>query len=197
MIFCNPIGSDGKGTRFFEAIRGRYGTVDYESLMAFEEAALAAYPQIDPSRVAVTGGSYGGYMTNWVIGHTDRFACAVSKRSISNMVSFWGTADVGYNSVTSKNGGDIFRAEQILWEQSPVKYADQVKTPTLFLHSDEDYRCPLEQGIQMYTAVTVQGVDTRLVIFKGENHGLSRTGKPLNRIRRLEEMLAWFGKYTT
>lgn len=196
VIFCNPIGSDGKGTHFFEAIRNRYGTLDYESLMAFEEAAVAAYPQIDAKRIAVTGGSYGGFMTNWVIGHTDRFACAVSQRSISNMISFWGTADVGYNSVTDKNGGDIFHAEQLLWEQSPVKYADRVKTPTLFLHSDEDYRCPLEQGIQMYTAVTVQGVDTRLVIFKGENHSLSRSGKPANRIRRLEEMLAWIRKYT-
>lgn len=196
VIFCNPIGSDGKGTHFFEAIRHRYGTLDYESLMAFEEAAVAAYPQIDTKRIAVTGGSYGGFMTNWVIGHTNRFVCAVSQRSISNMISFWGTADVGYNSVTDKNGGDIFHAEQTLWEQSPVKYADRVKTPTLFLHSDEDYRCPLEQGIQMYTAVTVQGVDTRLVIFKGENHSLSRSGKPANRIRRLEEMLAWIQKYT-
>ncbi len=197
VLFCNPIGSDGKGTQFFEAIRGQYGTLDYESLMAFEEAAVEAYPQIDQARIAVTGGSYGGYLTNWVIGHTDRFACAVSQRSISNLISFWGTADVGYNSVTDKNGGDIFHAEQQLWEQSPVKYADQVKTPTLFLHSDEDYRCPLEQGIQMYTAVSLQGVDTRLVVFKGENHSLSRSGKPANRIRRMEEMLRWFETYTS
>ena len=196
VIFCNPVGSDGKGTDFFEAIRARYGTVDYESLMAFYEKALEQWPDIDPDRVAVTGGSYGGFMTNWVIGHTDRFACAASQRSISNMISFWGNADVGYNSVTDKNGGDIYTAPELLWEQSPLKYAKNVTTPTLFLHSDEDYRCPLEQGVQMYTAVTLTGTDTRLVVFKGENHSLSRGGKPQNRVRRMEEMLRWFDKYT-
>ena len=196
VIFCNPLGSDGKGTDFFESIRCRYGTVDYESLMAFYDAALKSWPQIDPSRVAVTGGSYGGYLTNWIIGHTDRFACAASQRSISNFISFWGNADVGFNSVTDKNGGDIYHAADLLWEQSPLKYASNATTPTLFLHSDEDYRCPLEQGIQMYTAVSLTGTDTRLVVFKGENHSLSRSGKPLNRIRRLTEMLNWFDKYT-
>lgn len=196
VIFCNPVGSDGKGTDFFEAIRECYGTVDYESLMAFTDAALDAWPQIDRSRVAVTGGSYGGFMTNWIIGHTDRFACAVSQRSISNFISFWGNADVGFNSVTDKNGGDIYHALDLLWQQSPLKYAEKATTPTLFLHSDEDYRCPLEQGVQMYTAVTLTGTDTRLVVFKGENHSLSRGGKPLNRIRRLEELLNWIKKYT-
>ena len=196
VIFCNPLGSDGKGTEFFESIRARYGTVDYESLMTFYDAALRSWPQIDPSRVAVTGGSYGGFLTNWIIGHTDRFACAVSQRSISNMLSFWGNADVGFTSVTDKNGGDIYHAMDLLWDQSPLKYAPHVTTPALFLHSDEDYRCPLEQGVQMYTAVTLTGTDTRLVVFKGENHSLSRSGKPLNRIRRLEEMLRWFDKYT-
>lgn len=196
VLFCNPVGSDGKGTGFFEAIRARYGTVDYESLMAFTDAALEAYPQIDRSRVAVTGGSYGGFMTNWIIGHTGRFACAVSQRSISNMLSFWGTADVGYNSVPDKNGGDIYTAPELLWEQSPLRYARNVTTPTLFLHSDEDYRCPLEQGIQMYTAVSLTGTDTRLVVFHGEHHGLSRVGKPKNRVRRLEELLSWIQKYT-
>lgn len=195
VIFCNPVGSDGKGTDFFEAIRERYGTADYESLMAFTDAALDAWPQIDRARVAVTGGSYGGFMTNWIIGHTDRFVCAASQRSISNFISFWGNADVGFNSVTDKNGGDIYHALDLLWEQSPLKYAERAVTPTLFLHSDEDYRCPLEQGVQMYTAVSLTGTDTRLVVFKGENHGLSRGGKPANRIRRLEEMLRWFDLY--
>ena len=164
--------------------------------MAFYDAALQAWPQIDPKRVAVTGGSYGGFLTNWVIGHTDRFACAASQRSISNMLSFWGNADVGFTSVTDKNGGDIYHSMGLLWEQSPLKYAPKVTTPSLFLHSDEDYRCPLEQGVQMYTAVSLTGTDTRLVVFKGENHSLSRSGKPQNRIRRLEEMLNWFDKYT-
>lgn len=196
VIFCNPVGSDGKGTDFFEAIRECYGTLDYESLMTFYEAALQAWPQIDPGRVAVTGGSYGGFLTNWIIGHTDRFACAASQRSISNFISFWGNADVGFNSVTDKNGGDIYHALDLLWQQSPLKYAENVTTPTLFLHSDEDYRCPLEQGVQMYTAVSLTGTDTRLVVFKGENHSLSRAGKPANRIRRLEEMVRWFDMYT-
>ena len=195
VLFCNPMGSDGRGNRFAD-IRGRYGETDYQNLMDFTDAALARYPQIDPKRLAVTGGSYGGFMTNWIIGHTDRFACAVSQRSISNWLSFYGVSDIGYRSATDQCGGDLFHTPETLWAHSPLRYAQHVKTPTLFIHSDEDYRCPMAEGMQMYTALVDRGIPARLCYFRGENHELSRSGKPKHRIRRLQEITDWIESYT-
>ena len=195
VFFCNPKGGDGRDNEFMD-IRGDYGGTDFKNLMDFTDAVLEKYPQIDKSRVCVTGGSYGGFMTNWIIGHTDRFCCAASQRSISNWLSFHGVSDIGYYFATDQNKADFFTQPQILWDHSPVKYADAVKTPTLFIHSDEDYRCPLEQGLQMFTALKCRNVDARLCLFHGENHELSRSGKPLHRIRRLTEITDWFKKYT-
>ena len=195
VLFCNPMGSDGRGNRFAD-IRGRYGETDYQNLMDFTDAALARYPQIDPKRLAVTGGSYGGFMTNWIIGHTDRFACAVSQRSISNWLSFYGVSDIGYRFATDQCGGDLFHTPETLWAHSPLRYAQHVKTPTLFIHSDEDYRCPMAEGMQMYTALVDRGIPARLCYFRGENHELSRSGKPKHRIRRLQEITDWIESYT-
>ena len=194
VFFCNPTGSDGRDNAFAD-IRGRYGTIDYVNLMAFADAVLAAWPQIDPDRVCETGGSYGGFMTNWIIGHTDRFCCAASQRSISNWLSFWGTSDIGYFFAPDQNAGDLYLSPDKLWERSPLKYAAAVKTPTLFIHSDEDYRCPLEQGLQMFTALVDRGVEARFCLFHGENHELSRSGKPKHRLRRLQEITDWFAHY--
>jgi len=194
VFFCNPKGSDG-GDGDFMDIRGHYGETDYKNIMDFTDAVLAAYPQIDPERVCETGGSYGGFMTNWIIGHTDRFCCTASQRSISNWLSFYGVSDIGPRFGEDQCGGDPFDDTEKLWNQSPLKYAKNVKTPTLFIHSDEDYRCPLEQGLQMYTALVMMGVPTRLCMFHGENHELSRSGKPKHRIRRLTEITDWFEKY--
>ncbi|MDF2675781.1 MAG: family peptidase [Bacillota bacterium] len=194
VFFCNPRGSDGRGNAFAD-IRGKYGTIDYDDLMKFTDKVLDKYHQIDPSRIGVTGGSYGGFMTNWIIGHTDRFKCAASQRSISNWISKFGTTDIGY----------FFNADQIqstpwdnvekLWYHSPLKYANLAVTPTLFIHSEEDYRCWLPEGLQMFTALKYHGVDARLCMFRGENHELSRSGKPKHRVRRLEELTNWFEKY--
>ena len=194
VFFCNPTGSDGRDNAFMD-IRGKYGTVDYDNLMDFADAVLAAYPQIDPERVCETGGSYGGFMTNWIIGHTDRFCCAASQRSISNWLSFWGTSDIGFEFTPDQNAGDLFESPEKLWERSPLAYAKNVKTPTLFIHSDEDYRCPLEQGLQMYASLVDRGVEARLCLFHGENHELSRSGKPKHRLRRLKEITDWFEKH--
>ena len=195
VFFCNPKGSDGRDNDFMD-IRGHYGETDYQNLMDFADAVLEKYPQIDKKRVCVTGGSYGGFMTNWIIGHTDRFCCAASQRSISNWLSYYGVSDIGFYFAVDQCDGDIFDTPEQLWKQSPLRYASDVKTPTLFIHSDEDYRCPLEQGIQMYTALAVRGVPARMCVFHGENHELSRSGKPLHRIRRLTEMTDWFEKYS-
>ena len=195
VFFCNPMGSDGRDNAFMD-IRGHYGDTDYVNLMDFTNAVLAKYPQIDPQRLCETGGSYGGFMTNWIIGHTDRFCCAASQRSIANWLAFYGMSDIGFYFAGDQTDGDIYDSPEKLWAQSPLKYAKHVKTPTLFIHSDEDYRCPMAEGIQMYAALLDRGVEARLCLFHGETHELSRSGKPKHRQRRLQEITDWFEKHT-
>lgn len=194
VFFCNPRGSDGRGEAFAD-IRGKLGTIDYDDFMTFTDLVLEKYPDIDQTRVGVTGGSYGGYMTNWLIGHTDRFACAASQRSISNWVAENAYSDIGFpfgnDTVQGMPWGDV----QKIWDQSPLQFADRCVTPTLFIHSTEDFRCPLPEGLAMYTAIANCGVPARMCIFKGENHGLSRDGKPKHRARRLSEITEWMNHY--
>ena len=194
VFYCNPRGSDGRGNEFGD-ISGKYGTVDYDNLIEFLDEMLKAYPQVDPKRVAVVGGSYGGFMTNWVIGHTHRFAAACAQRSIANWVSFEHTTDIGYFFTPSQIGATTRTDVEKLWRHSPLKYAPNAKTPTLFIHSEEDYRCWMSEGLSMFSALKRNGTPTRLVLFHGENHELSRSGRPQNRIRRMEEILAWFDHY--
>ncbi|NMB28223.1 MAG: S9 family peptidase [Tissierellia bacterium] len=194
VFYCNPRGSDGRGDEFAD-IRGKYGTIDYEDLMKFTDLVLEKYPFIDEDRLGVTGGSYGGFMTNWIIGHTNRFKIAASQRSISNWISKFCTTDIGYYFVDDQQEGTPWNNVDKLWFHSPLKYADKVLTPTLFIHSEEDYRCWIPEGMQMFTALKYHGVEARLCIFKGENHELSRSGKPKHRIRRLKEITNWFDRY--
>lgn len=194
VFFCNPRGSDGRGDEFAD-IRGKYGTIDYDDLMKFTDEVLKKYSQIDSSRIGVTGGSYGGFMTNWIIGHTDRFKCAASQRSISNWISKFGTTDIGYYFNADQISSTPWDNVEKMWFHSPLKYANQAVTPTLFIHSEEDYRCWLAEGLQMFTALKYHGVDARLCMFRGENHELSRSGKPRHRVRRLEEITNWFEQH--
>lgn len=194
VFFCNPRGGDGRGNKFAD-IRGKYGTIDYTDLMTFTNTVLASYPQIDATRLGVTGGSYGGFMTNWIIGHTSRFKAAASQRSISNWLSFWGTSDIGPLFTKDQNDADLWDNPQKLWFHSPLKYANNCTTPTLFIHSDEDYRCPLEQGLQMYSALVSNNIEAKLTLFHHENHELSRSGKPLHRLHRLDEILTWMNSH--
>lgn len=194
VFYTNPHGSDGYGVEFSD-IRGKYGTIDFRDLMNFTDLVLEKYPQIDSDRLGVLGGSYGGFMVNWIISHSDRFKAANSQRSISNWLSFYGVSDIGYFFAQDQTSANPWDNPQDSWQQSPLKYADKITTPTLFIHADHDLRCPLEQGIQMYSALQVNQIDTKLVIFKNENHELSRSGKPQARIKRLAEIKNWFDKY--
>ena len=195
VFFCNPRGGDGRGNEFAD-LRGKYGTIDYRDLMAFTDQVLAAYPQLEETRLFVTGGSYGGFMTNWIVGHTQRFRAAATQRSIANWVGFGFTSDIGEGFARDQMGlsekGTVWNSMEKLWEHSPLKYLDQARTPTLIIHSDEDYRCPISEGYQMYAALKQRGVEARMVIFHGENHELSRSGKPRHRVRRLREITQWF-----
>ena len=194
VIFCNPTGGDGGGDEFAD-IRGDYGGQDFRDIMAFVDTALERCDFIDRERLGVTGGSYGGFMTNWIIGHTGRFKCAASQRSISNWVSFGNTSDIGHRFAKDQTAATAWEGVEKAWEQSPLRYAGRVTTPTLFIHSEEDYRCPLPEGMQMFYALKVHGVPARMCIFKGENHELSRSGRPQNRVRRLREITEWMEKY--
>ena len=194
VMYCNPRGSDGKGNAYAD-LRHNYGKIDYEDIMDFVDKVLEVYPSIDPDHLGVTGGSYGGYMTNWIIGHTDRFKGAATQRSISNWISMVCASDYGIDFPIEQEFDDLYNCQEELWDMSPLKYANNVKTPTLFIHSTEDYRCPIPEGIQLYTVLKCRQVDAKLVAFIGENHELSRSGKPLHRIKRLEEITNWLNKY--
>ncbi len=196
VMFCNPRGSAGKGNEFFD-IFGEYGEVDYENIMSFTEKVLKKYDKIDKKRLFVTGGSYGGYMTNHIVGMTNMFRAAVTQRCISNWTSMYGTSDIGYYFTPDQHRTSIEKETfwQDLWDVSPLKNIDNVQTPTLIIHSDKDYRCPLEQGYQFFTALIDRGIDSELLVFEDEHHGLSREGKPNNRIVRLDAIKDWFKKY--
>lgn len=191
VCFCNPRGSDGKGNHFAD-IRGQYGTIDYQDIMSFMNEVIKKTPEIDESKLFVTGGSYGGFMTNWIIGHTDRFKAAVTQRSITNWLSFHGTSDIGFYFSKDQTAGHPIDNTEKLWQASPIKYVENIKTPLLIIHSDQDYRCPIEQAMQLFTILKEKGVDTKFVWFKGENHELSRSGKPQARLKRLNEITSWF-----
>ncbi len=194
VFFCNPRGSDGRGNAFGD-IREKYGDVEYKNLMEFTDEVLKRYPAIDKARVGVTGGSYGGFMTNWIIGHTDRFAAAASQRSISSWLTMEYTSDIGY--IFNKRHHNTYTREnpEKLWDFSPLKYADRCVTPTLFIHADEDMRCWQVEGLSMFSALKLHGCPARMCLFHGESHELSRSGKPQNRIRRMKEILRWMDHY--
>jgi dipeptidyl aminopeptidase/acylaminoacyl peptidase len=192
--FCNPRGGRGYGEAHAKAIWGGWGTVDYDDVMAWTDF-VAGQPYIDPGRMGVTGGSYGGYMTLWIIGHTQRFRAAVSQRCVSNLISMWGSSDFNYIFQEALQAGAPFEDLQKYWDRSPIKYIGEARTPTLVLHNENDLRCPIEQGEQVYVALKRLGVESEMVRFPDEFHGLSRTGRTDRRIARLNHILRWFKKY--
>ena len=193
VMYCDPRGGTGRGRDFYE-IGGKWGDIDYKDLMEFVDEVLKVYPAIDEKKLGVTGGSYGGFMTNWIIGNTDRFAAAVSQRSIAEWGHFNLVGDIpgtGMREIQS----DIWDDFEKVYSQSPLKHVHKAKTPTMFIHSFEDYRCTQPEAEQMYRALLNNKVDTRICFFKGENHELSRSGKPKHRLRRLKEITQWLYKY--
>lgn len=156
---------------------------------------LIRRPFIDEGRVGVTGGSCGGFMTNWIVGHTDRFAAAVSQRSISDLVSKYGTSDNGPEQAESEAGGAPWQEIDKLWRSSPLAYAPHIHTPLLIIHSDADHRCTLSQAEELFSALRWLGRSVELLIFEGESHGLSRGGRPGNRIERIRRIVDWFDSH--
>ncbi|WP_010290238.1 S9 family peptidase [Kurthia massiliensis] len=194
VVYVNPRGSHGYSQSFVNGCRNDYGGGDYRDLMAAVDEVIQENEWIDETRLGVTGGSYGGFMTNWIVSHTDRFKAAVTQRSISNWISFFGVSDIGYCFTEWQIGVDMTNPTT-LWEHSPLKYADQVQTPLLILHSEQDDRCPIEQAEQLYVTLKSLGKETKFVRFPRANHDLSRTGLPNLRQARLSQITDWFVKY--
>jgi len=194
VLFVNPRGSHSYSQKFVNAVRGNYGGIDYEDIMAGVDYITQKYSWIDRDNLGVTGGSYGGFMTNWIVGHTDRFKAAVTQRSICNWVSFRGVSDIGYYFSDWQIKAE-FSDIDAMWHHSPIKYVDDIKTPLLILHSERDFRCPMEQAEQLYIALKYQKKETRFVRFPDADHNLSRTGKPGLRVDRLNHLTGWFKEY--
>lgn len=196
VFYCNPRGGTGYSARHMSAILNRWGTVDYDDLMAFTDVVVRRTRHLDRRRMGVAGGSYGGYMTNWIIGHTRRFACAVTSRSISNFMSFIGSSDFGYAWPVEFGGIGPWDNPKHYLRMSPLSYLKNMKTPTLIEHQEEDHRCPIEQAEQLWAGLKARGVPVEFIRYPGEPHGMSRGGRPDRRIDRLERILRWLDQWT-
>ena len=192
--FFNPRGGQGYGDAHCRAIANDWGNVDYADVMAWVDL-VSSRPYIDTGRMGVTGGSYGGYMTNWIIARSDRFGAAVTQRSVSNLTSMWGSSD--FNWAFQDLFGDVPPWEGIenYWRQSPLSEFANVKTPTLVIHSENDLRANIEQGEQVFVALKYLGVETEMIRYPDEPHGLSRTGRTDRRIDRLNRIAGWFDRF--
>jgi dipeptidyl aminopeptidase/acylaminoacyl peptidase len=193
LFYCNPHGGSSYGQAFQVSIMGDWGNLDYQDVMAGVDRATEL-PWVDANRLGVAGGSYGGFMVNWIISHTDRFAAACTQRSICNHISQGGTSDWAATR-GERLGGTPEGDPERLWTMSPLKYVANVNTPTLILHSERDDRCPVEQGEQWFAALRRLRVPVRFVRFPEESHGLSRGGKPSRRVERMEHIIKWFREY--
>lgn len=194
VYWSNPRGGQGYGEAHARAIYGQWGTVDFDDVMAWADY-IGQQPYIDRERMGVTGGSYGGYMTTLIIGRTDRFKAAVAQRVVSNFISFYGSSDLNLGLEHLAGSAAPWDDLAGCWAASPISFIGNAKTPTLVIHSENDYRCDQEQGEQVFIALKRLGVDTELLLLPGETHGVSRGGRTDRRIARLEHMLGWFERY--
>jgi dipeptidyl aminopeptidase/acylaminoacyl peptidase len=191
VVLGNPRGAAGYGEDHARAIRQRMGTVDADDLLALLDAALAG-DDADRDRVGVMGGSYGGFMTTWLAGHAgDRFRGAIIERAVTAWDSFLGSSDIGYTFAPEYIGTDPAG----IAEQSPLTYADKIDLPTLIIHSEHDWRCPVEQGQRLFVALRMRGVPAEMLLFPGEGHELSRSGLPSHRLARFEAVLDWWSRH--
>jgi len=195
VFFCNPRGGSGYGEEHSKATwGGRWGTVGFDDLMDWTDF-VEKKPYIDCKRMGVTGGSYGGYLTNWIIGHTHRFAAAATQRSVSNLISLCGTCDLNWTYQLPFGGKSPQESIDVLWDSSPLKYLGSAITPTMVLHSEMDFRSPIEQDQQVFTALKVNHVPSEFVVFPEESHELSRAGRTDRRIERLNSIRRWMDTY--
>ncbi len=200
VLFSNPRGSSGYSEAWGRAIRGPvegkggWGSLDYQDLMAVVDTALQRFPFCDPERLGVMGGSYGGFMTSWIVAHTDRFRVAISERAVNNLLSEFGSSDIGW-FMRGYTGVFPFEDVRPYLERSPTTYAARISTPLLILHSEQDLRCHVEQAEHLFAILRLLGREVELVRFPAESHELSRSGSPVHRVMRFQVILDWLARY--
>jgi dipeptidyl aminopeptidase/acylaminoacyl peptidase len=200
VVYANPRGSSGYSEEWGRAIMGPgelgpgWGSVDYQDLMAVVDEAVKRFDFCDPDRLGVLGGSYGGYMTSWIVGHTNRFKAACSERAVNNLVSMYGSSDIGW-VFKGYHGEFVHDAVDLYLQISPWTYAKEIETPLLILHSEQDLRCNIEQAEQLFTTLRLLKRDVELVRFPAESHELTRSGNPAHRVQRFELLLEWFDRH--
>jgi len=201
VLYSNPRGGSGRSEEWGRAIRGPgngagpgWGTVDYEDLIGVVDTALERFPFLDGDRLGILGGSYGGYMTSWIVGHTNRFKAALSERAVNHLVSAFGSSDIFW-IYGREFGGQMWEHVDEWLRMSPATYAREIETPLLVVHSENDLRCNVEQGEHLFTLLRLLGKDVEMLRFPGEGHELSRSGSPAHRVQRFEAILEWFGRY--
>jgi dipeptidyl aminopeptidase/acylaminoacyl peptidase len=193
VFFCNPRGSDGYGTEFARANHNAWGEADANDILSGVDAVVRR-GYVDAERIGVMGGSYGGFMTAWLIGHDQRFACAVSQRGVYNVAHLHGTSDIA-EWVEANFDSFPWRNPEHFWEHSPLAYVDNIRTPLLILHSDSDFRAPISDAEQLFTALRRLRRRVQFVRYPREGHELSRSGEPKHRIDRLNRIVGWFDKH--
>jgi dipeptidyl aminopeptidase/acylaminoacyl peptidase len=194
VVYTNPRGSQGYGQHFCACIKEDWGNLDYLDVMAGLDAALTQFPWLDPERLGIAGGSYGGFMVNWALGHTDRFRAAVTMRSVVNEASSVGTSDFGFTDMMSYPSTP-WQDMTFYRKVSPLTFVENIRTPLLIEHQEEDYRCPMEQAEQLYTALKYLRRTVEFVRYPDSSHGMSRTGKPWLRVYRLRTIVDWFARH--
>ncbi|HEX2896535.1 MAG TPA: S9 family peptidase, partial [candidate division Zixibacteria bacterium] len=193
VFYINPRGGAGRGETWATAIKDGWGEIDYQDCMSAADW-MEKQRFINPKRIGVTGGSYGGYMTNWIIGHTNRFKAAVTQRSVVDLFSFLGSSDVGF-TINHEFDGYPWTNPENYKKCSPLTYFKNVKTPILIIHNEQDLRCDIEQSRQMFVKLKLLKKKVEMVHFPEEPHGLSRHGRPDRRLARLNWILKWFKRW--
>ncbi len=193
VFYCNPRGAEGYGETFQRALHGAWGPVAMDDIMAGVDTLLEK-GFVDSKRMAITGGSYGGFMTAWITGHSDRFIAAVAQRGVYSLLSFTGTTDIA-SFIPTEFGVEPWENPTFLWENSPLAHAHKIKTPLLLIHSENDFRVPIAEAEQLFTYVRRSGGTVQLVRFPREGHEMTRSGEPEHRVSSLTHMVNWFDKY--
>jgi dipeptidyl aminopeptidase/acylaminoacyl peptidase len=191
VLYLNPRGSTGYGQKFSDGTINEWGGGDYQDLMKGVDYALEKYKWIDENRLGVTGGSYGGFMTNWVITQTPRFKVAIASASLSNLISFYATS-LYQDLIHVEFKGAPWDNYDLLWKYSPIRYVKNVSTPTMFIHGEQDNDVHITQAEEMYMALRRRGIDTVMVRYPREGHGLR---EPVHRLDQITRMLGWFDRF--
>jgi dipeptidyl aminopeptidase/acylaminoacyl peptidase len=194
VLACNPRGSDGYGHDFRTALRTRWGEADLPDLIAGVETVLGR-GYVDPERLVVTGGSYGGFMTAWVIGHDNRFKAAVAQRGVYDLITFYSTSDIPRLTEWEFDAAP-WEDPETLWKYSPLSYVENIHTPLLLIHSENDYRAPIPSAEGLFVALRRLKREVKMVRYPRDGHELSRSGEPKHRVDRLERIAGWFDQYT-